>query len=578
MTEYNPVRKRRRRRRLVLLLLALIAIWLGVSQPWQPTVREGSYLLLELQGDLREHPAEGFFGWLVPDHSPALIELVTLVRAAAEDERIAGMVVRVRSLEIGWAKAQEIRDTLAEFRKTGKPLIAYLEQELSGSTLEYYVASAATKIYLPPAASAPLTGLLAQYVFLGGLWDKLDVQMEVEKIGRYKSVGDMLERESMSPAEREMDDSLLDSIFAQLVSGIAESRGLAPEAVRAAIDRAPATATELTELELADGSRFLADLRRELLGAKRSFLPAADYRKVADTPLRRRGGHTIAIVYGVGPVNTGASDGSGVVDGETMGSDTLARAFRDAVEDPATEALVFRIDSPGGSALASDLIWKAAHDAAAKKPVIVSMSDVAASGGYYVAVGATKILAQPGTLTGSIGVVVAKPNVSGLLGRLGINTETLSRSRYARLSSLTESLGPSGRARVVAAMDYAYGVFVDRVAQGRRLTPERVDELGQGRVWTGAQARENGLVDEIGGLTAAVAAAKSAAGIPEGEEVAFVVYPRPKGIVERLGSAFGAGLAARAPRWWRHLRAATTAYDFPAGSVLTLMPWAVDIR
>lgn len=577
MTEYNPRRVRRRRRFLVLLLLTVIAVWLGVARPWRPGVPDGSYLLLDLSGEFQERPVGRLFERLVGDRPPALIDLLALIDAAGKDPRIAGIVTRVRSLDVGWARTQEIRDALIAFRKKGKRLIACLEQELAGSTREYYLASAAEKVYVSPATSAPVTGLLAQYTFLGGVWEKLDVEMDVEKIGRYKTAGDMIARKSMSPDHREMANSLLDSMFEQVVAGIADGRGIEPATVRAAIDLAPATATELTEVKLIDGARFIEDLRLELLGQDRPFLSASDYRSAVGLTPGGRGPRKIAIVYGVGTINIGSSTG-GVVDGESMGSDTLTKAFHDAAKDAGTQAIVFRIDSPGGSALASDLIWNAAREAKRKKPVIVSMSDVAGSGGYYVAAGATRIFAEPGSITGSIGVVVAKPNVRGLLARLGIGTETLNRGRYARLNSLTDSLDQEGKDRVMTAMRHAYDVFLDRVAEGRGLTRERVDELGQGRVWTGVQARDNGLVDELGGLDAAIKAAKKEAGIPESEKVELIFYPEPEGFLARVQQYVGARLDETTPRWWRQVRAAAAAYDFPEGSILTLMPQTIEIR
>src|SRR5260221_9352049 len=350
-----------------------------------------------------------------------LLDLLLLIRDAGEDPRVAGMVVRVRPLSFGWAKAQEVRDALLQFRAHGKPLHAYLELELGGSTMEYYVASAAEHIHVPPGAAAPVTGLLAQFVFLGGVWEKLDIDMQVLKIREYKTFGDMIANKQMSPAQREMENSLLDSIYGQLVDGIAAQRSMDAAAVRAAIDRGPATPDELQQAGLVDGAEYLDELRATLVGDQGKFLDADEYAaRRRPLPAQPAVQHHLAVVYGVGPVTTGEGRTS-PLDGETnMGSDTLVEAFEDAAKDDQIDAIVFRVDSPGGSALASDLIWRATRAAEKTKPVIVSMSDVAASGGYYVAAGATRILADPGTITGSIGVVLAKPNVSGFLATLGV--------------------------------------------------------------------------------------------------------------------------------------------------------------
>jgi protease-4 len=315
------------------------------------------------------------------------------------------------------------------------------------------------------------------------------------------------------------------------------------------------------------------------MGAEGEFLLAEEYAaRRRPLPMRAAVRHRIALVYGIGPVTTGESRSS-PLDGETtMGSDTLVEAFQDATRDEQVEAIVFRVDSPGGSALASDLIWRATRAAGAIKPVIVSMSDVAASGGYYVAAGASRILAQPGTITGSIGVVLAKPNVKGFLSSLGINTTELRRGELAAMMSLTESFNPAELRRVNATMDYVYDQFLERVAAGRSLDKQQVNAIGRGRVWTGAQASENGLVDELGGFFAAINAAKTAVGISTEEKVELVFYPRRRNLFERLGRLLGTRLFGAAPRWWQQLRGATAAWQFPAGSILALMPQDISIR
>jgi protease-4 len=564
--------KRRRRLWVIALIALLIGFWMSRSWWAGPAVPEGSYVLLDLQGDYAERAPEGVLERLLGEPTPSLFDVLTVIRDAAEDERIAGMVVRVRSLEIGWAKAQDIRDALLRFRDSGKPLRAYLEQEFANSTLEYYVASAADTIDLPPAGTAPVSGLLGQYVFLGGVWDKLDIEMNVEKIREYKTFGDMIANKRMSTYQREMENSLLDSLYSQVVSGIANDRNLDPHAVRAAIDASPASAEELQKGRLADGVHFLDQLRTELLGEKREFLPAAKYRASGGfAPQDVWPDGKIAVVYGVGPIITGKSESSVVTGRIVMGSDTIVEAFRKASEDDDIKAIVFRIDSPGGSALASDLIWRATRSAGRAKPVIVSMSDVAGSGGYYVAAGATRIVAQPGTLTGSIGVVVTRPDVSGFLAKLGINTESLKRGDLADLGSLTTPLTAGARARLVESMQHIYDVFVQRVSEGRGLSPQRVDEIGRGRVWTGEQALANGLVDETGGFFAALDAAKTAAGIPVSRKVELVFYPKRKGLGERLMELFSTRIFGPPPAWWQRLRGALGAFEFPAGSILTMM-------
>jgi protease-4 len=580
MANESGARPRRRWRRLILASL-LIAIAFAAARHFLfgHHVPEGSVVLVEIEGDYPEHAPDGVVSWLASSKQLSLLDLLLLLRDLREDDRVTGVVLRVRSLGVGWAKAQEIRDALLAFRDAGKPLYAYLEQEFASSTLEYYVASAAPQVYLPPGAAAPVSGIVGQYFFLGGVWDKLDIDMQVEKIREYKTAGDMIANREMSPQHREMADWILDSVYEQLVGGIATGRALDADIVREAIDASPTTAAELEARGLTDGVKFLADLRTELVGEgeDEDFLSADDYRAAGPKPPAKKPEHEIAVVYGVGTVTTGESEDP-AVGGTSMGAETLAKSFDDAANDEDAKAIVFRIDSPGGSALASDLIWNAVRKAKQKKPVIVSMSDVAGSGGYYVAAGASRIVAQPGTLTGSIGVVLSKPNIRGFLHMLGINSTTLSRGRLAEIASVTDSFTADERQRVVDAMNSVYDLFVQRVSEGRSLTPQQVDAIGGGRVFTGEQARQRGLVDELGGFLSAIDAAKAAADIPTSEKVRLIFYPRHKPLAERLLELLAVRVQATVPDWMRQASGLLKAYEFPPGSILTLMPFELTPR
>jgi protease-4 len=573
----KPVRWRRR---ILIAVIVLVVIGLiGRAVVGRRGVPAQSWVLLDIEGSYGEDVPPDSLARLVGEHPISMLDLLLLIRDAGEDPRVAGMVVRIRPLAIGWAKAQDIRDALLHYRDSGKPLHAFLELELGGGSMEYYVASAAEHIEVPPGAAAPVTGLLAQFMFLGGVWDKLDIDMQVVKIREYKTFGDMLANKEMTPYHREMADSLLDSMYGQLVDGIAAQRNLQPAAVRAAIDAGPATPSELQQAGLIDASVYLDELQTQLIGPDGEFLKAEDYApRRQPLPGRAPVQHRVALVYGVGAVTSGESRSSPFNGETTMGSDTLVEAFQDASRDDQIEAIVFRIDSPGGSALASDLIWRATRAAGATKPVIVSMSDVAASGGYYVAAGASRILAEPGTITGSIGVVLAKPNIKGFLNMLGITTTELRRGELSAMMSLTETFSAAELRRVNATMDYVYDQFIDRVAAGRSLDKDEVNALGRGRVWTGAQASENGLVDELGGLFAAINAAKTAIGVAADEKVELVFYPRRRNLFQRIGQLFGTQLFGSAPLWWQHLRGVTAAWNFPSGSILALMPQDVSIR
>ncbi len=564
-----------KRRRLVLLLVVVTvaAAILIHHRLAAPAVRPGSYLLLHIHGDYPEEAPPDLLGRLIGRGAPTMAELISALHVAALDARIAGAVVRVGPLEIGWAKAEDLRSALAALRAAGKKVHAVMEHEAVAANKEYFLASAANRVYLSPAATAPLAGLASRFLFLGGVWEKLDVEMHVEKIREYKTLGDMLQNKSMSPYHREMATSLLDSISARLISAIAEARHLDRNRVEAIIDDAPVTGEEFVAAGLADGVRYASEVIRQD-AANAPTVDLEEYRKVTAASVGHPPTHRIAVVYGVGAIAVGESGGS-AARGRIMGSETVVQAFREAQDNEEVKAIVFRVDSPGGSALASDLIWRATREAREKKPVIVSMSDLAASGGYYIAAGADRILAQPTTLTGSIGVVFARPNIEGLLRRLGIATETIARGKYARINDITTPVSADLRAKMVAQMDHIYAQFVDRVARSRNLPPERVDAIGRGRVWTGSQAAENGLVDELGGFLEAIDAAKAATGIPKDAEVQLVFYPRRKTLAERLAEALATRLL---PPFAAELRAALALSPFARPGVLALMPEEIVIQ
>ena len=566
----------RRRTRWILFLLFLIIVVVFVTRRMLrgPSIPSNSYLVLALQGGYVEAPPQDILGRLLRRRQHTVIDVLTMIREAQVDQRIKGMIVKIDSLQIGWAKAQNIRDALLEFKQSGKPLLALLQQEISGSNKEYYIASAAERIYLSPDVTAPLTGLAAQFFFLGGVWDKLDIQMDVQKIREYKTMGDMIGNKEMTPAHREMADSLLDSINGQFIAALARARGLDPATVTALVDQAPVSPPEYERTHLSDGTRYLEDLHDELGGEQTPLVQTKDYAQVTPKSLGLDSGPKIAVVYATGAITSGESGTSW--QGQTMGAETVMTALQDAADDDNARAIILRVDSPGGSALASDLVWRATQEAQKKKPLIVSMSDVAGSGGYYIAAGAKRIVAEPATLTGSIGVVMVRPNLRGLLARFGVNTVSLSRGKFADLEDVTTPLSPEGRQKLIAEMDHIYQNFVDRVATGRKLSAERVNEIGRGRVWTGEQAQQNGLVDELGGFATAIHAAKDAAGIAAAQEVELVFYPRAKSLLDRISETFGAHTAVELPAVWQRVLGVLP--PFEEGSLLTMMPASVAVR
>lgn len=522
--------------RILVLVVALSSAWYWLHGPDIPT---GSYLVLDVSGAYSEARPNGLLSRLL-DRDRSLSDLTEALRKVRHDGRIAGVMVRLNRLDAGWAQTQEIRSALSLVKAQGKRVIAEVEVELAPASKELYLASVADKVYIAPAAAPLFTGLSAHSVFLGGVWPKLNIEMQVEKIREYKSAGEQISEVSMSPAHREMLDSILDDVHAQLVRTLAGARNLTVEEVDAAIEAGHSLPQALVQAGLADAVKGAGEVLVELGEGKRArTVGAKTYADVSLSSLGVGDGPSIAVIHASGAIQMGKSrPGSGA-----MGSRTISEAIEQAAADGSVSAIVLRVASPGGSPAASDEIWLAARAAAKDKPVIASLGDVAASGGYYIASAADRIIAAPGTLTGSIGVVFFKPNIAGLLEHMGVHTASLQRGRYAGLLDLDKSFDPEELEMVRASMQSVYSLFLERVATGRKRKVEEIDLVGGGRVWTGQQAFDRGLVDEIGTFDDAVRAAANAAGIHDADKVTLVHYPKA-GLLDGELDLAGAGVVA----------------------------------
>jgi protease-4 len=530
----------------VLLLVVLIGVAVIVSafRKGAPNIRNNSVLALRVAGSLPDYapedPFRRFFGG--PDQS--LTGLVMQLKKAKVDTRIKAVMLDIDMSGVGWGKAEEIRDAIADFRTSTKPVYAYME---FGLNKEYYIATACDKIFVPPPGELFITGLAADVMFFRGSLDKLGIYPEIYQIGKYKSAGDMFTQKKMTDAHREYVNSLLDDLFNRYVTAIAQARHKTPDEVRKLIDDAPYNAAKAKEAGLIDDTVYYDQLEKQIkaqLGYKDSdqFAPvrAADYREVSPESLGLNKGERIAVIYATGDIGSGRSENSPSGE-QSIGSDTMAKAVTDAAEDKSIKAIVLRVDSPGGSGLASDIIWHAVDAANQKKPVVVSMSDVAASGGYYISASASKIVAQPSTITGSIGVVAGKPVMRGFYDWLGISNEYVLRGKQAGMFRETEKFSDSERAKFEDWIKTTYyGDFVPKVARGRHKDAQYIDSVGQGRVWTGAQGKDRGLVDEFGGLDRAVEVAKQLAKIPADKGVERVILPYPQTFLQELLSGGGA--------------------------------------
>jgi protease-4 len=531
--------------RWILLGVAGLLILLFMFGSSEPAIEDGSVLVLELSGTYVDGTTApsllDFFG----SDERSVLATISRLRRAQRDDRIATIVLRVRDVNLGWGQAEEIRSVIAAIEADGKPTISILEFEGYGNA-EYYLASAAGRVVATPGGHNPFVGLASEYLFYGGLLEKLGIVVEYERIGRYKSAVEAYAHTKPTDSNREMVAAMLDSVEANFVGGIAEARGMTPDHVRGIIDEAPTSPEEFIAHDLVDEVAFYDEVITSL--GDPTVVEPAVFDGVSGESLGFEPAGTFAIVYGSGPVVNGAA-GRTVSGGRVMASDTVAASLREAAEREDIDAIIFRVNSPGGSPLASDLILREVKRARELgKPVVVSMSDLAASGGYYVACGADRIVSHPSTLTGSIGVFTIRPSMGGLYEKLGIGVENVTRGARADLLLGTDPLSPDAREVLKRDVEAIYSLFLDRVEDGREMEREAIDAVARGRVWTGSQALEIGLVDRLGGFRAAKEEAMALAGIEAGSDVALVEFPRPKPIGQQLMELLGAQVESRMPQ------------------------------
>jgi len=562
---------------IVAAVVGLVLLWFLVRGEG-PSIEDGSILVLPIEGHYVESQDPSRLVRILTDPGMSFATLLSEMKKAERDDRLSRVVLRIRNLDIGWGQAQELRDAIGRLREAGRRPIAYLEVVGFSANIEYYVASAADEVQIAPAGFGGVVGLAGEYFFLGQMWKKFGIDFDVSRAGRYKSAVETLTGDEMSDAYRDAANSLLDSINHQFISGIAESRGLTFATVRAVIDRAPMTPPEMVEHHLVDKIAFFDELLASFGGPT---VKASEYEQVDLASLGFDPVSQFALVYGSGNVVVGAGRASSSGN-PVMASDTVADALEEAADDPNIDAIIFRIDSPGGSVLASDIIWRALEVAKqSEKPLIASFSNVAASGGYYVAAGADAILAPPGSLTGSIGVFALRPVLQGILDKLDINVETMTRGAHADLLIASRPLSPETAAIMDREIESIYRLFIERVAAGRKLDLQKVDGIAQGRVWTGEQALERGLIDELGGLHEAVLRAKQALDLDADADVALIPYPEVGSLVEQLTDTLrriSLEVAPDSPLKSLAERVQTWFDAAPVGAPVLVPPFVFDIR
>jgi protease-4 len=587
-------------RRFVLGLFALIGIIVALAivgaglAVWRiaaskPTLPASMILTAEFGGGLTEG-GQNALSELVVGRRSTLRGFLDALERAAEDPRVKGLYAHIDGDSLGLAKTQEVRDAIAAFRGKGKFAIAFSESfgEFGGGTRPYYLATAFEEIWLQPLGAVGLIGLHAETPFLRGTLDKLGIEPSFARREEYKSAVNFLTETEMTAPQREEVESLLTAMAGQIARGIAETRHLSESDVQALIDRGPLFADEAKSAGLVDRLGYRDEAITEAhrrAGSGAELVSSSRYLEGAGHPHNK--GPTIALIHGTGLIVQRAGRASPLSGTAEMSAREVSRAFREAFRDAKVRAILFRIDSPGGSAVASETIWREVVRARERgKPVIVSMGDAAGSGGYYIAAPADKIVAQPATLTGSIGVLAGKLVVTHLLNKIGVTTDSAERGAHSGMFSTMRDFSPAERQRLDAFLDLTYRGFKQHVADGRHLSEDAVEAVAKGRVWSGEEAKAKGLVDALGGYAVALQFAKEAAGLPADAQVKLVVYPREKSAAElifdrlfdhdRDGAPAPSGAIERA---WTALSALAAPLDGLFGDPGVLrMPPVGDIR
>ena len=518
-----------------LFLAAGMIAWRFRQRP--PEVEANTTLIMDVQDDIPEQRAPDIAGQILGSADrTTFLSLLQDIEKAAADQRITAILLKPANLQMGWGKLQQLRSALEQFQKRGKKVLVLLE--VAGSR-EYFLASVADKIYLSPVGFLNLKGMRAEVMFFKDILGKIGVQADLEHIGRYKNFSDQFTDNHMSDAFREATSSMLDSIYGNFISTVAAARHRSAEGMRNLIeDTGPFEADRALRLGLVNQLYYEDQILDEIKSGNpnQQFhkLSMSAYSKVPASDAGLRGGDRIALVYAVGSITDGEDEFNPIEGGKTLGAKTMSAVFEEVGNDKSIKGVIVRIDSPGGDALASDNIWRGMVSLRKKKPMVISMSDEAASGGYYIAMTGDPLVAEPGTLTGSIGIVYGKVNLKGLYDKLGINKEIISRGKFSGMDSDYAPYTPEERGRVRELMNDFYAKFLARVATARKMTPEAVDKLAQGRVWTGEQAKNNGLIDDLGGFSRAMELMKQKAGLRPDARVELVEYPQRKNLVELL--------------------------------------------
>jgi protease IV len=540
-----------------------------------PTVAGNSALVLNLRGNIPEAaPMDVGLPFFQQQAAPTVRDLWTSLRQAATDNRVKAVVLEPRELVAGWGKLQELRQELIQFKRSGKPLYAYLE---SPGSREYYLASAADKVFVSPGDMLDVKGFLLESLYFKNGLDKLGVEFEVDHIGRFKDAGDTFTRTNMSPETREVLNQVLDQLYNNFCTEVSQGRHKSPDDVKALVDNGPFTADQAKASGLIDQIAYEDEVFSDL----KKKTGVNDIRKTEIRNYFRAEpgrGDRIAMLVGEGEITRGESS-NGFSSEADIASGSFIKLIRQVRNDGAVKGVILRVDSPGGDSLASDVILHELKLLSAAKPLVISMSDLAASGGYYISMTGDSVVAYPNTITGSIGVLYARPMVRGLFDKLGIQADLLSRGKLADMDTITQPLSDAAKAKLHESIQSTYRLFVSKVAAARKRSYDQIDPIAQGRVWMGVQARENGLVDTLGGLDEAVALVRQKAHLPPNGNTNLVMFPPRRTLLETLTSSNPENLEeAVAESKLRKLVPGLPSEAMLKGGLLRILPYRITIH
>jgi protease-4 len=519
----------------ILIILFLFWTWIGsIFGEKIPDVSDGSVLVMSNYGRVVEYNRNKLPLPFLHTHNDTLLDMMYSLKKASVDDRIRGVVIKFGFFDVGIAQAQDIRDEILLYKKSGKKIYAFAS---AYSMLDYYMASACDKVYLMPQGMIDMRGVLLSKTFYKGLMDKLGIKAEFVRIENYKTAPTVYTEYEMTTFDREQRGLILDTYIEVITSSIAASRGIQKPSVLNMLDSGILFGKTAKKEKLIDDNLYLdqvIDLFKNKDEKEQIVVNDKDYRRIPAEEVGLNEGPAIAIVYACGAITDG-EDSVDFQSGETIGGDTLAEQLYEAKRDSRIKAVILRVDSPGGSGTASEVILRAVEELKeAGKPVIVSMGNVAASGGYYISCLADKIVAQPTTITGSIGIFAGKFDMSGFYSKIGIKKDILKRGKYSDIFTETRPATKDEITLVYNVINDFYQGFLAHVAKGRSKTTDEIDKIGRGRVWSGADAKKVGLVDELGGFNTAVDIAKKMAHIEPEEKISIILFPKRKSFFQIL--------------------------------------------